>query len=116
MRNTTLVLYAILLLVAFTGCSKREPPSRIIEVTVKKFEYVPSEIRLKQGELVEFRVTTPDVQHSFDVKELRISEPVNPGKPAVFTFRPEQKGRFTVECAILCGKGHDNMRAVLIVD
>lgn len=116
MKNTTALLYAILAFVAFSGCARREPPSRVIEVTVKKFEYVPAEIRLKRGELVEFRVTTADVQHSFDVKQLRISEPVNPGKPAVFQLRPEEAGRFQVECAILCGKGHDDMRATLIVE
>lgn len=116
MRKSTCLLYAILMAGAFAGCGKREQPSRVVEVVVKKFEYVPAEIRLKQGELVEFRITTTDVQHSFDVKQLDISEPVSPGKPAVFTLRPQEKGTYTIECAILCGKGHDDMRARLIVE
>lgn len=116
MPNTTSLLYAILLLVAFSGCSKPEKPVRTVEVTAKRFEFKPAEIHLKQGELVEFRVTTADVQHGFAIPELKISEPVNPGKPGVFTVKPDRKGTFTIECSILCGPMHDEMRAKLVVE
>ena len=116
MKNSTLLLYAILLPVAFSGCAKPEKPVRTVEITAKRFEFTPAEIHLKQGELVEFRVSTADVQHGFFVPELKISEPVNPGKPAVFNVKAERKGTFAIECSILCGPMHDEMKAKLVVE
>jgi len=83
---------------------------------MKKFAITPAEIRIRQGEAVQFEVLTEDVQHGFTVEDLGIREPVNPGKPAVFTFVAERKGTFLVECSILCGSGHDDMQARLIVE
>ena len=83
---------------------------------MKKYEIQPSEIHVKQGETVEFHVTAIDVQHGFDVPDLGIKESVQPSHPAVFTYTADKKGEFTVKCGILCGAGHDRMRATLIVE
>ena len=83
---------------------------------MKKYEILPAEIHLKQGEPVEFHVSTLDVQHGFDVPGLSIKESVQPSTPAVFTVTPPTKGEFEVKCGILCGSGHDRMRAKVIVD
>jgi cytochrome c oxidase subunit II len=77
---------------------------------------MPAEVHLTQGETVQFEVVTEDVQHGFTIKELGINEPVNPGKPAVFVFTASRKGTFVIECGVICGFGHDDMRARLIVE
>ena len=98
------------------GCAKAAKVSRHIDVTMKKYGIHPSDIRLKQGETVEFRVSTLDVQHGFDVPRLGIKESVQPRRPAVFSYTADQKGEFEVKCGILCGSGHERMRAKLVVE
>lgn len=113
---TRAILYIFVLALACTGCAAPPEPARHVAVSMKKYAIAPAEIRLKQGETVRFEVFTEDVQHGFDVPELGIREPVNPGRPAVFTYTATRKGRFSVDCGILCGPRHDDMKAVLIVE
>ena len=116
MRNNH-TLYILGLAVALVlGCTQPPAPARTIKVTMKKYAVLPAEIHLKQGETVQFEVVTADVQHGFTIKELGVNEPVNPGKPAVFSFTADRKGAFVIECGIICGFGHENMRARLIVE
>ncbi|GAC1656970.1 MAG: hypothetical protein NVS9B15_18260 [Acidobacteriaceae bacterium] len=83
---------------------------------MKQWEISPREIRVKQGTVVHLHVRTADVQHGFDVRGLNISEPINPGKTTDITFRADTPGSFAVECGILCGKGHDDMEATIVVE
>jgi cytochrome c oxidase subunit II len=122
-RISDSLLYVVISAIALSpivlvpmGCAKSPQVARTISVTMKKYEIQPAEIRLKQGDPVEFHVSTLDVQHGFDVPDLGIKEPVQPNRPAVFSFTPEQKGEFEIKCGILCGAGHDRMRAKLIVE
>lgn len=87
-----------------------------ISVVMKKWEMQPATIRVQKGTLVHLHVTTPDVQHGFDVPALDISEPVNPGKTTDITFHADKPGKYEVECGILCGRGHDDMGGTIIVE
>src|SRR3954467_1718778 len=123
LRRLNALLYVVISAIALSpfallsnGCAKPAKATRHVFVTMKKYEIAPAEIRLKQGEPVEFNVSTLDVQHGFDVPTLGIKEPVQPSRPAVFTFTPDHKGEFEVKCGILCGSGHDRMRAKVIVE
>jgi heme/copper-type cytochrome/quinol oxidase subunit 2 len=98
------------------GCSHAPKQARRIDVIMKKYDIQPAEIRVKQGEPLEFHVIATDVQHGFDVPDLGIKEAVQPSHPAVFTFTPDRKGEFEVKCGILCGAKHDSMRGKLIVE
>lgn len=116
-QRNKLTLYLLTALLALGGCrAEQAPPSRTVAVAMRKFSIAPAEIRLKQGETVRFQVSTEDVQHGFDIPQLGIREPVNPGRPAVFDFTPKAKGTFKVECGILCGPGHEDMQARIIVE
>ncbi|HUS19934.1 MAG TPA: cupredoxin domain-containing protein [Terriglobales bacterium] len=116
MRNDPTLYLLGLLLALLPGCTQAAVPGRSINVTMKKFAISPGEIRIKQGETVRFEVVTEDVQHGFAVRALGINEAVNPGKPAHFVYTARQKGTFTIECGIICGFGHDEMHARLIVE
>lgn len=117
-QRSKVSLYLLAAILALGGGCRggAAPPTRTVAVTMRKFAISPAEIRLKQDEAVRFEVSTLDVQHGFDVPELGIREPVNPGKAAVFDFKPERKGTFTVECGILCGPGHEDMQARIVVE
>ena len=107
---TLLFPLAILLL----GCS-HEPDVKV-DVTMKKYAIAPAEIRVRRGQRVQLTVSTLDVQHGFYVPGLGIKEPVQKNRPAVITFKADHPGEFPVECGIICGSGHDDMRARIIVE
>jgi cytochrome c oxidase subunit 2 len=112
MRARPVVLLPLLLLLA--ACS-HEPDVRI-SVTMKKYAIEPAEIRVKRGQRVELTVSTLDVQHGFYVPDLGIKQPVQKNRPAVFTFKADRAGEYPVQCNIICGSGHDDMRAKIIVE
>lgn len=97
------------------GCSKQQPAEHI-KVVMKKYAFEPDVIKVKSGELVELEVSTADVQHGFNIDDLGIKEPVNRGKPAVFTFKAPAKGEYKITCGIICGPRHDDMKAKLVVE
>ena len=100
-----------------SGCqiySAREPIR--IQVKMKKYTFDPPVIRVKQGDVVELEVSAADVQHGFAVPALDIREPVPRGRTATVRFRAENRGEFKIQCSILCGPGHDEMRGTLIVE
>jgi cytochrome c oxidase subunit II len=98
------------------GCASGKVPDQRVQVLMKKYTITPAEIRVKQGELVQFEVTTADVQHGFDVPGLGIKQSVQPGRPTAFFVRPERKGQFKVECGVLCGPHHEDMQGIIIVE
>jgi cytochrome c oxidase subunit II len=83
---------------------------------MKKYNIQPSVIRLKVGQPVALEVSTADVQHGFDVPDLGIKEPVQPGRPATIRFTPKSKGEYKVTCGIICGPHHEEMTAKLVVE
>ncbi len=83
---------------------------------MKKYSIEPAVIHVKTGSNVELEVTAADVQHGFDVPELGIKEPVQPGKTASISFVAPAKGEYKVSCGVICGPHHDDMVAKLVVE
>jgi heme/copper-type cytochrome/quinol oxidase subunit 2 len=112
------LLFAMFAL-AVNGCAKKPEniAPRVVAVTMKKGDIEPKEIRAKQGEKVKLTVSTLDVQHGFEIPELKVSEPVNPGQPpAEIALDTSKAGTFGVECGVMCGAHHDEMKAKVIVE
>ncbi|MBI2682926.1 MAG: cupredoxin domain-containing protein [Acidobacteriales bacterium] len=118
MSRTQTALYVFCAVLACTplSCSKHEGPARTIKVVMKKYSIEPAEIHVRQGENVVLEVTTTDVQHGFDVPDLNVSESIQPGMTATFRLPTGRKGNFTVECGVICGPRHDQMRGKVVVD
>jgi cytochrome c oxidase subunit II len=104
------------LLLVVAGCQKNQAPARHVTVVMKKYSIEPSVIHVKAGEPVALEVSTADVQHGFDVPDLGIKEPVQPGHPATINFTPKAKGEYKITCGIICGPHHEEMTAKLVVD
>ena len=83
-------------------------------------------ITVKPGEVVKLRFTSfkgPEWEkdgtiHDFTIKEfksqgwsLRLKE----GKQEFTLVAPDKPGEYKVECTVKCGKGHDDMRATLVI-
>ena len=63
---------------------------------MRKFAIEPDVIQVKQGEDVVLVVSTRDVQHGFEVDDMGINEPIQPGKSASIHLDTSKKGEFNV--------------------
>jgi cytochrome c oxidase subunit 2 len=100
---------------ALSGFSPAPDAPQRIEVSAKKFAYVPAEITLKKGEPVVLVLTTEDVSHGLKFKELNLNTKIEKGKPAELTFTPDKVGDFVGHCSVFCGSGHGSMALTLHV-
>jgi cytochrome c oxidase subunit II len=108
------VFIAALLLFPLLGRSELTPSApRRIEVTAKRFQYLPGEITLKKGEPVVLVIRSADVAHGIRFKELGIETNVGKGQTSELAFTPERTGTFIGHCSVFCGSGHGSMTLTL---
>ncbi len=107
--------------------------AKAIEVSAKKYEFSPSEIRVVKGTHVELKVHSIDDTHGvkLDVYPegakdkgtpgLVFDHPdqngkVSKGTDQVLDFVAQTPGTYDFKCAKFCGFGHDKMKGKLIVE
>jgi cytochrome c oxidase subunit II len=88
---------------------------KVIEITAKKFEFLPSEITLKKGEPVILRLSSSDRVHGFMSKPLKIDTDIPSDTSKDVAVTPDTAGDFTVVCDHYCGTGHGNMKMKVTV-
>ena len=90
---------------------------QVIQVTAKKFEYSPNEIRIKKGVPVVLEFTSLDRVHGFFVADLgAIRATIEPGKITRVRIVAPKAGTYEFHCDIFCGDGHDGMTGTIIVE
>lgn len=105
-------LILFLLAAASVGALPRSDsgaPERIA-IVAKRYSFEPAEITVHKGQPVTLRLTSADVTHGLEIKELGIKTEVKKGKPATVHFTPETAGIFTGKCSHFCGMGHGSMK------
>ena len=113
----TFCIFAALCALILAACARKQGVTPVhIAVTMRKFAIEPHVIRVKRGQNVVLDVTSKDVLHGFQVEELGINEPIQPGKGAVIPLDTSKKGASKVSCSIVCGAGHDDMSAIITVE
>lgn len=80
------------------------------------FGYLPSEIRVKAGRKVTFKVTSPDVQHGFQIERTNVNPQVIPGEIVQVSHTFNTPGEYRIICNEYCGIGHANMISKIIVE
>lgn len=88
---------------------------RQIEVTAKRFAFVPAEITLKKGEPVRLVFHSEDVTHGIKFKELGLQTEIGKNGTNELSFTPNQAGDFVGHCSHFCGAGHGGMVLTLHV-
>ncbi len=68
------------------------------------------------GRPVIARLTAKDTIHSFKIPVMRITQDVVPGMELPVWFEAKDTGKFQVGCAQLCGLGHYEMKADLVIE
>ena len=92
-------------------------PDKVISIAAERFTFNPSKINLRQGQVVEFVVTSDDTDHGFRIPSAGIDvaiPPSNRGEARV-RFVAKEKGTFIFECSRPCGAGHNLMRGTIVV-
>ncbi|HVG72449.1 MAG TPA: cupredoxin domain-containing protein [Vicinamibacterales bacterium] len=96
--------------------SAQSTEPRVIEITARRFAFEPSEIEAAVGERLQLVVRSADGVHGLEIKKLKIKKEIpRGGEPVTIEFTPTTEGSFPVVCSEYCGKGHNDMKGMLIV-
>ena len=108
-------IFAAFLVAAPLSVQAAPAPSapRRIEVTAKRFAFLPGEVTLKKGEPVVLVLKAADVPHGIRFKELGIETKAGKGQTSELAFTPDKTGTFIGHCSVFCGSGHGAMTLTL---
>ena len=114
-RVGSLACAALLVILAAPGSSQDR---KVVRITAERFAYTPSQVKVKRGTVIEFRLKSDDTNHGFRIvgSETNVIIPKRGRGEATVTFRADHAGRYTFECSKMCGAGHNFMRGTLTVE
>ena len=87
-----------------------------IAVTSKRYEFIPAQIKVKEGDIVRLTLTSEDVRHGLAIKDYDVNVVVDKGERKTVEFLADKKGTFEFHCSVRCGQGHGRMLGTLIVE
>ncbi len=113
-------LVAALVLTACSGggtpfsiaTSVADDGTHIVPVALRNFEFEPEEFVFQAGTVVEFRMESKDIEHTFTVKALDIDWSVRAGGEISKTFTFDIPGEYRLICTVL---GHEQAGMVGVV-
>jgi cytochrome c oxidase subunit 2 len=86
------------------------------DVVAKRFAFTPERLEVTRGDHVKMTIRSADGTHGLAIKKLKLDVRVpRGGEPVVLEFDADQAGQFPITCSEYCGKGHLDMRALLVV-
>ncbi|HSR67318.1 MAG TPA: cupredoxin domain-containing protein [Acidobacteriota bacterium] len=96
---------------------KADEADRVIHIVAERFHFIPSQIELTQGEVVELRIRSLDTNHGFFIPDAGVDVVVPKRRRGVarVLFRAQEKGTFPFHCSQACGAGHTLMRGQIVV-
>lgn len=112
MRRITKGLIAI-----FISCVLSATATNVqhFDVTAKRFTYEPAQITVKRGEPVTIAVHSLDAHHGLKFKDFNVEVDVPNGQTKELSFTPKDAGTFVGVCSHFCGRGHGEMKLVVVV-
>jgi cytochrome c oxidase subunit 2 len=114
MRRRTFMLSAVAIAAGAESFAAEQDGE--VRISAKKFEFHPTEVRLKLGRQAILVITSEDRIHGFKVPDLGLRAEIVPGHEARLAVTPDKVGRFTFFCDAFCGEGHDDMEGALVVE
>ena len=100
------------------GVTQIGPGHYEVRILAGQFFWNPNKIVLKDPVRVDFKITSKDVVHGFEIVGTNVNVMVIPGYIAEFTWEPpkDAEGKYLIICHEYCGIGHQNMMAQLIIE
>ena len=121
--NRTMLFRGVALVCAALGLMLAPPSGAtqdrtVVRVTAERFTFTPSQIKVKRGTVIEFRLRSEDTNHGFHIldSDANVIIPKRGRGEATLIFRADMPGRYTFECSKMCGAGHSFMRGLITVD
>ncbi len=99
-----------------SGIDKEKVAKQTIEITAEHFHYTPEVIRVKEGTLVNLKLTAIDGTHGFALDAFGIDEELAENKPKTVQFYAAKKGEYKFHCSHFCGIGHLGMTGRVIIE
>lgn len=95
----------------------QEPEPRTIDIVARRFSFDPAEVTATAGERIRLSITSADGVHGLEIKKFKIKQEVpRGGKAVIVDFTATEAGRFPILCSEYCGKDHDAMTGMLVVE
>jgi cytochrome c oxidase subunit II len=127
MRHIEIVfgLFGVLLVTwSFAGHMEAAPvpagaAPRVVafDIVAKRFAFSPERIEVSRGDHVKLTIRSADGVHGFAIKKLKVETSVpKGGAPVALEFDAAQAGQFPITCSEWCGRGHSEMKALLVVN
>ena len=115
-RRSSLVCAVLLVVLAPPSGSSQD--RKVVQVTAERFTFTPSQIKVKRGTVIEFRLRSDDTNHGFRIvgSDANVTIPKRGRGEATLIFRADTPGRYTFECSKMCGAGHSFMRGLITVE
>ena len=115
-----LMKFAGILLLSALASGQPQPaakPDRVVSIVAERFTFNPSKVTVKQGQLIEFVLTSDDTDHGFRIPSagIDVAIPQSSKGEARVRFIAKEKGTFAFECSRPCGAGHNLMRGTIVV-
>ena len=88
---------------------------RVIELTARRFAYIPNEIALKVGERVVIAIRSIDFVHGMNLPGLHMRLDLVPGRITKLELQPKTPGVIDFVCDNFCGDGHEEMHGRFVV-
>jgi cytochrome c oxidase subunit 2 len=87
-----------------------------VEMTAKRFAFLPEQVEAVEGDEVTINVRSADGTHGIEVEKLKVKKAIPRGGEVVtLSFTAPAPGRYVIKCSEYCGRGHDDMKSVLVV-
>jgi cytochrome c oxidase subunit 2 len=106
--------FALVLALAAASPTRAGEP-RVVRISAKRFEFTPSEVRVKQGETVVLELTSEDRVHGFNLPAFKIRKDIVPRDVTRVTLTPDKERTYPFHCDVFCGDGHEDMTGTLVV-
>lgn len=100
----------------FTQQAQARSTPPVITIHARRYEFIPSNITLKQGKQVKLVFISEDITHSLTVGGLGLEVRIRKNHHNEVLLSPSKVGNFQGECSIYCGAGHDRMKLVIHVE
>jgi len=92
------------------------PRAVVVEMTARRFAFLPEQVEVAEGDEVTINVRSADGTHGIEIGKLKLKKVIPRGGEVVtLAFTAPAPGRYVITCSEYCGRGHDDMKSVLVV-
>jgi cytochrome c oxidase subunit 2 len=90
-------------------------PVHEVQILARRYTFEPASIQVVAGETVRLIVRSKDGIHGFAIPKLKIDMHIQDGgEPVTADFVAPAAGEYEITCSEFCGRGHGQMKAVLV--